>query len=132
MIPMVVLDASALLAVALHERGRDVVLTHIKRSSSSAFIHSVNVFEVVTKLCRTGLSQAEAWRIMDVHDVLQVNEIEGEVLHIAVRIKLDALDLSLGDCFCIALAEFSGGKCITSDKRFLAAKTTATISLFRE
>jgi PIN domain nuclease of toxin-antitoxin system len=32
MIPVVVLDASALLAVALHERGRDVVLAHVKTS----------------------------------------------------------------------------------------------------
>ncbi len=131
MIPVAVLDASALLAVALHERGRNVVLEHIKGSGAGVLIHSVNVFEVVTKLCRKGLSEAEAWRIVELHDILRIDEIEG-LLQIAVRIKLATSDLSMGDCFCIALAEYSGGKCITSDKRFRAAKTTATIRLFRE
>lgn len=132
MTPVVILDASALLAVALHERGRDVVLAHIQNSASGVLIHSVNVFEVVTKLCRKGLSEAEAWGIMNLHDVMQIDEVESEVLQIAVRIKNATSDLSLGDCFCIALAEYSGGKCITSDKRFREARTTATISLFRE
>ncbi len=132
MIPVAVLDASALLAVALHERGRHVVLGYIKDSGAGVLIHSVNVFEVVTKLCQKGLSKTEAWGVVDLHDVLRVDEIEDEVLQIAIRIKLAESDLSMGDCFCIALAEYAGGTCITSDKRFCQAETTATISLFRK
>lgn len=46
MIPVVVLDASALLAIALHERGRDSVWRRIKGSGANVLMHSVNVFEV--------------------------------------------------------------------------------------
>ncbi len=131
MIPVVVLDASALLAVALHERGRDAVLRQIRNAGAGVLMHSINVFEVVTKLCRKGLSRDEAWSIVNVQDVLRIDEIEEDVLQIAVRVKLETPDLSLGDCFCIALAEYAGGVCITGDQRFRAAKTTAAISLFR-
>ncbi len=107
-------------------------MRHIKNSGAGVLVHSVNVFEVVTKLCRKGLSEDKAWGIVELRDVLQIDEIEGSILRIAVRIKLDAPDLSMGDCFCIALAEHAGGRCVTSDRRFRDAKTTATIVLFRE
>lgn len=129
---MVVLDASALLAVAFHEPGRDIVLAHIRRSGSSVLIHSVNAFEVVTKLCYRGIPEADAWAVVELHDITRVDEVGEDVLHNAVRLKLASADLSLGDCVCIAFAEYTGGVCVTSDKRFRGAKTTAPISLFRE
>lgn len=132
MTPVMVLDASALLAVALHERGGDVVLGHIRRCGAGILIHAINAFEVVTKLRYRGLSEADAWAVVGFHDVTRVDDIGDDILHTAARIKFSAPSLSLGDCFCLALTEYAGGVCLTSDKGFLSADTAAVVNIFRD
>lgn len=125
-----VLDASALLAVALHEPGSDIVLRRLAKSGNDVCIHAVNAFEVVTKLRQRGLPKHKAWSVVNNH-IARVDDIGDAMLEIAVRIKHSAPSLSLGDCFCLALTEYIGGVCLTSDKAFLNAETTATVELFR-
>lgn len=125
-----VLDSSALLAIALHEPGGDIVLDHVANAGAGACIHAINAFEVVAKLRYRGLSEAAAWGAVNAR-IARVDDIDDKMLECAVRIKYSAPSLSLGDCFCIALAEYIGGECLTSDKGFLNAETSATINVFR-
>lgn len=55
-----VLDASALLAVALREPGGDVVLSRIKNASDGVLIHAVNATEVAFKLMARGIPEDAA------------------------------------------------------------------------
>lgn len=127
----VVLDSSALLAVFFREPGGDVVLDHIDESGEGAFIHAVNAFEVVSKLRFRGLVEENAWDAMRHGRINRIEEADENFLRCALRVKYSAPSLSLGDCFCIAQAESMGGLCLTSDKGFLNADTSAEIKLFR-
>lgn len=132
MTQVTVLDASALLAVALDEPGGDKVVRHIEMSGSDVCIHAVNAFEVVAKLREKGLSEENAWKALEIGHIARVEEMDDELVKIAVRIKHSVSSLSLGDCFCLALTEYIGGTCLTSDGDFGRADTTAGITLFRE
>jgi PIN domain nuclease of toxin-antitoxin system len=54
------------------------------------------------------------------------------LLRSAVKLKRANPHLSLGDCFCLALAEDADGSALTSDRGFATAKTSANVVLFRE
>jgi PIN domain nuclease of toxin-antitoxin system len=58
---IVVLDASALVAIALFEPEREALLQRIQSAPGGVIIHAVNVFEVVSKLMSKGIPEMEAW-----------------------------------------------------------------------
>lgn len=126
-----ILDSSALIAVALHEPGGDAVIAHIQKSGAGVLLHAVNAFEVVAKLRERGLSEEDAWGAVQMNRIRRVTEIDDEMIRLATNLKREASHLSMGDCFCLALAEYFEGTCLTSDNGFSTAKTTATVKLFR-
>lgn len=126
-----ILDASALIAVALHEPGGDAVLAHIQKSGAGALLHAVNAYEVVAKLRERGLSENDAWNAVQLNRIRRVTEIDDDMIRLAANLKRQSPHLSMGDCFCLALAEYFEGACLTSDNGFSTAKTTATVILFR-
>lgn len=128
----IVLDASALLAVALHERGGDKVLEHIRSAPGNAVVHAVNVFEVVSKLMEKGMPEPDAWESADFGGIIRIEDVGDYMLRSAVRLKRANPHLSLGDCFCLALAEDVEGYAITSDGGFDIAQTSAKVIMFRE
>lgn len=127
----IVLDASALVAVALREPGGESVLDRIKSAPGNAIIPAVNVFEVVSKLTAKGMPEAEAWESADFGGILRIEDIGEHMLRNAVRLKQANPHLSLGDCFCLALAEEVEGCAVTSDGGFSTAKTSAHVVMFR-
>ena len=110
------LDASALLAVMLNESGHEKVREVIDR----AFIHSVNVAEVVGKLLREGVPRAETEQMieelnLDIDRELSMDQavFTGELLA-----KSRRQGLSLGDCVCLAMATWRGNIAVTADRRW--------------
>ncbi len=132
MIAPVVLDASALLAVALSEPGGDVVLAEMRKVPGDVLIHAVNAYEVAFKLMIRGVSEASAWEAATYGGVRLVRDMGTAITVGASRLKASSMFLSMADTFCLALGEVVGGVVLTSDKAFSNAKTAAKVFLFRE
>lgn len=127
----IVLDASALLAIALREPGDDVVASLMDTATGNCFIHAINAFEVAYKLMVRKVSEAEAWDAAAFGGAIKIDDAGDFVGKRAARLKISTPSLSLGDCFCIALAEDLEGRVLTSDGGFAKAKTSAEILMFR-
>jgi ribonuclease VapC len=111
------LDASALLALVLNERGAD----RVEAMLDSAAIHAVNFAEVVTKLLQKGVPAEEARRVAE-EMALDIYEDFGALqaascgeLHASTR----ALGLGLGDCVCLTVAAWKGMTAVTCDRKWL-------------
>ena len=112
------LDASALLALVFNEPGQEKVSAVINR----AYVHSVNVAEVVGKLMREGVSRAEAEQTIEELD-LEIDEelpahqaaLSGELVA-----KTRQQGLSLGDCICLTVAASNGSIAVTADRMWQA------------
>jgi ribonuclease VapC len=124
----IVLDASAVLAVAHKEPGADVVL----KARSQAIISAVNHAEVVSKLAQKNIPFEEVQVFINEvfprvipFDVEQANA--AGVLHAASRKN----ELSYADCACIALAAVRGMPLLTGDRKWLNVETSVEIRLFR-
>jgi ribonuclease VapC len=110
------LDASALLALMLNEPGQEKVSAVINR----AYIHSVNVAEVVGKLVREGVPRAEAEQMidelsLDIDEELPARQaiLSGELVA-----QTRKQGLSLGDCLCLTVAASKGSIAVTADRRW--------------
>ena len=110
------LDASALLALLFNEPGQEKVSAVINR----AYIHSVNVAEVVGKLVRQGVPRAEAEQMieelnLDIDEELPTHQAAlcGELVA-----QTRQQGLSLGDCVCLTIAASVGGIAVTADRRW--------------
>jgi PIN domain nuclease of toxin-antitoxin system len=110
------LDASALLTLLLNEPGQETVSAGISR----AYIHSVNLAEVVGKLVREGVSHAEAEQTigelnLDIDEELPARQAElcGQLVA-----STRSQGLSLGDCVCLTVAASKGSIAVTADRRW--------------
>ena len=110
------LDASAVLAVMLKEPGHE----QVRAVSDRAYIHSVNVAEVVGKLVREGVPRAEAEQMigelsLDIEQELSMGQAAlcGELLA-----KTRRQGLSLGHCVCLVVAASVGATTVTSDRQW--------------
>lgn len=110
-----VLDASAVLALLERERGDEFVRSAL--DEGNAFISTVNVTEVLTKLMQHGLSADDA------DDDLESLNLERIPFSLSSAVRAAALSattkrfgLSLGDRACLALAIELGHRAITTDR----------------
>ena len=126
-----ILDASALLAIAKGEPGSDSVYALLRSSSGNMFIHAINAFEVSYKLMLWGFSEDAAWELAGMGGAIKVDDAGDYVGRRAARLKVASPYLSLGDCFCIALAEDMEGRVLTSDGVFAKVQTSAEVILLR-
>jgi ribonuclease VapC len=124
-----ILDASALLAVLLRERGSDFVLDLLP----DAVIGAVNLAEVVAKLQERGFPDRE---IEDGITDLGVPVVAfDEALAVAagkLRLRTRSAGLSLGDRACLALAATRGAPAVTMDRGWLAVDTGAEVIVARD
>jgi ribonuclease VapC len=124
----VVLDASALLAFLNSEAGADVVANRLP----DARISVVNLAEVMGKLVEKGISIHHAQAILAALPIQSVEADEALALRAgALRGETRELGLSLGDRFCLALAEREKAPALTADKSWVHINTTIAVELIR-
>lgn len=123
-----VLDASAVLAVLLRERGFEAVANAL----NDAIMLSVNYAEVIGKLVERGMSLAESLAMLRSIDLVVVDfnfelaQRTGEL-----RAETRRQGLSLADRACLALAEREQTPALTGDKKWLGAASGIEVVLFR-
>jgi PIN domain nuclease of toxin-antitoxin system len=124
----IVLDASAVLALANGEPGAATVM----QARSGAVISAVNHLEVVSTLLRAGRSTeqiqqflSEVFPLVDPFDLIQAEAAAR--LHATTR----RWDLSYADCACLALGQVRQLPVLTGDRNWLNAGVDVEVKLFR-
>lgn len=111
----VVLDASAILANILREPGTEVV----QEAAFQAVVSPVNLAEVVAKLIDLGMDEREAefTTFRTPYRVAPADRSQAiSVGRLYPRIR--RLGISLGDRFCLALAQETGRPILTADRKW--------------
>ena len=121
-------DASAILALALGERGSDMV----RGARPDAVVSAVNHLEVVSKLLRVGLDEAEVHSFLDeaFPRVVPLGRAQADGaarLHAGSR----ELGLSYADCACLAFAAERGLPVLTGDRKWTRIDVPVEVRLFR-
>ena len=112
---VVVLDASAVLALLFEETGADVVRSRVR----GGLISTVNLAEVFAKLVDKGVPIEEAARAVEMLGMELVPlSIEQALLSGVLRPTTRAAGLSLGDRACLALARDRGLPAVTAERRW--------------
>jgi ribonuclease VapC len=125
---MLVIDASALLALMLEERGADVM----RAAPPGSEISMINLAEVLTRLTKIGHSPdvaLEKVRRMP----LRIRAFrDAHALEVAKLLPLTAhLGLSFGDRACLTQGIFSAMPIITADERMSRAEVGVEIRMIR-
>lgn len=130
-----VLDACALIAYLRGEPGDSVVDSALSNSDTLCYAHAINLLEVFYEFLRaTNLATANrALRRLREAGVVTRRDIGSNFMR-SVGILKSRGGVSLADCFCIALAQVTGGELYTSDHHEfdrLVPLGLCTISLIR-
>jgi len=125
---LVVLDSSALLCLLGAEPGSDKVAEALPRSA----ISTVNLAEMVAKLCERGLSGEEVRAALSglPLDIRPFTADQAQASG-ALRPATRALGLSLGDRACLALAAELGATALTADRDWLKLKLGVQVTVIR-
>ena len=123
-----VLDASAMLADILDEPGADVV----RAALPDAVVSAVNFAEFITKLIDRGMSGEETRLYVDrlAYRVVAADEAQALIAGV-LREKTRRAGLSLGDRFCLALAQATNTQVLTSDRAWKDLDLGVEIVLIR-
>jgi PIN domain nuclease of toxin-antitoxin system len=114
-----VLDGSALIAFLRDEVGAAVVEALLLNRNNLCFAHAINLCEVFYDFRRGG-GEAEgqaALARLYAAGVLPRADMDPALWQQAGRHKADYRQISIADCFCIALAQQLNGEAVTSDHR---------------
>lgn len=126
----VVLDASAVIAAFLGERGGEAVGAH----SEGAAISTVNLSEAVSSLADHGFDAPTAFSMI-VETGVEVVPFDAELAFAAAEMKplTKRAGLSLGDRSCLALALRMNAPALTADRAWasVAAEIGVEIILIR-
>lgn len=125
-----VLDASAVLALILNEDGARAVEDRL----SGAVLSVVNAAEVGDRLFRQGASRADiASRLEDLEINVLAAGLDRALSAAALFVPTRRAGLSMGDRFCLSLAQEFGVAALTGDRRWLdvADAVGVKIELFR-
>lgn len=125
---MVVLDASALLALLLDEPGAPRVAALLPE----AVISAVNLSEVVAKLAEHGMPEGAIRTAIDglqltVHGFDAAAAVQAGLL----RPRTKALGLSLGDRACLALARALGRTAVTTERLWSSVDVGVDVEVIR-
>jgi PIN domain nuclease of toxin-antitoxin system len=125
---VIVLDASALLALLLDEPGAGEVAARLDEASMS----TVNLAEVLSKSEERG-GDAKALLSQIARTPIEMLPLSVGVALGAARLrpKTKTLGFSLGDRICLALAQELDCEAWTADKRWLDAKLNVPVHLIR-
>ena len=121
-----ILDASAVLAFLLRERGHERVLEAL---AGDPRMSTVNFAEVATKYVLRGFPE-EAERLRDELPVVFVPVDDDLALQAALMASATKpLGLSLGDRICLALAKRTGLPALTADRAWLDVAGTLGVTV---
>lgn len=122
----IVLDASALLAVLRDEPGSASVATAIDQASISA----VNLAEVISFYIHLGMPADEVDAMLAPLPFKTISA-DAELARRAGQLRAitSKAGLSLGDRFCLALAEREGATALTADRQWLAIAEEAGVAI---
>ena len=125
---MIILDASAALAVLLREPGAE----RVQQTFVSAGISAATLAEILSKATQRGIPCDEAYpAILDFGiEVFPVTTLHARIAGEISRAPRE-LDLSLGDRLCIALAISLNCELLTSDRGMAEFKAGIPITRFR-
>lgn len=123
----VVLDASAILAVAFKEAGSVVMEQQLH-----ALVSAVNHAEVVSKLLRFQMPMNEIAIFLNetFPKVIAFDKHQADMagqLHDMHRVN----GLSYADCSCLALAKLRGIPVLTGDRKWATIRLAVEVKLFR-
>ena len=128
---MIVLDASAVLALLLGEPGAERVTAAIV---AGARMSTVNFSEVATRYVRAGATEAELLALRDGLPVTLV-AVDADLALRAARMSAvtRVAGLSLGDRLCLALAQREGATALTADRAWagVAGAIGVTVEVLR-
>jgi ribonuclease VapC len=128
----VVLDASALLALLLDEPGAE----RVKAVLDGALMTAVNLAEIVSHYAKLGAAHAEIEALLRPLPI-QVIPADAALSYAAGMLRPLTLErgLSLGDCYCLALAlaKREGAVALTAERRWpeIADVAGVTVELIR-
>lgn len=125
---LVVVDASAILCVINGERGWD----EVEARSVDAYVSTINLAEVYTKLTERGVAAATADRNIAAQE-LRVVPFDSAQARAAglLRATTRSAGLSLGDRACLALAIARGGVALTTDRAWAKLGPEFPVELVR-
>ena len=124
-----ILDASALLAVMLNERGAETVIPLLRRST----ISTVNLSEVYTKLIANDIPINEAQSQINRFELdIRLFDHSHAVRAAELRPLTSHLGLSFGDRACLALAQNDNIPVLTADQDWAKLDLGIEIRLIRE
>ncbi len=125
---MIVLDASAVLALLLKETGAEQVRAALPRSAISA----ATLTEILSKGLKRGISPGESYPAIVAWGI-QIIPVDIAQARIAAELAKapKQLDLSLGDRLCIALAMLRQCELMTSDGGILRLEADVSFKRFR-
>lgn len=121
---LVVLDASAVLALLQREPGAEVVMEALP----GALLSTVNLGEVVTKLVERGMEAVLAYRsILALRPHLMPLDAATAADAGALRPMTRRAGLSLGDRCCLALARQQGAVVLTTERAWSSIAAAAGV-----
>lgn len=125
---MIVLDASAVLAVLFGEAGGDRVADHF----GEAVLCSANLAEVISKLDDRGANAEQIKAVADQFGPM-TRPLTTEVAIAAGLMRRDTRDagLSLGDRCCLAFARDLGAAAMTADRAWTEIRVGPRIVVIR-
>lgn len=125
---MIVLDASALVALVLKEPGADAV----EAAVSNAVMSSANYAEALTRLGRFGGDIDDLVKSIDVWGVAFIDVTPAQAITAAkLYVKTKVAGLSLGDRLCLALALERDEPAMTAERSWPGLPHGANIILIR-
>lgn len=129
---MTVLDASALLTYFFGEPGAE----EVEKRLPGSVIHTVNYAEVLSKLAERGVSPESAEQQLQATGLAQVIRVDpgdpSDALEVArLRPLTRPHGLSLGDRYCLALAQRLHLPVATTDRAWSALNLGLTIEILR-
>jgi ribonuclease VapC len=123
-----VLDSSAVLADLFGETGGEIA----KVAAPTAVMSAANYAEVVTKLVMRGMPESAAMLagVNAGFDVAAVDQHQAALAG-ALHARTRALGISMGDAFCLVLAETLGTPVLTTDRRMAEVDIDVEVRLIR-
>jgi PIN domain nuclease of toxin-antitoxin system len=125
---MIVLDASALMALLLSEPGKDIVAEHVPGASISA----VNLAEVLTRMSREGISSRALLPKLEDLGLSAVDFDKPQAVIVSgIRERARSHGVGLADCCCMALAMNRALPVLTADRAWPGLGFEVNVRLIR-